>query len=693
MRIKRLSLIFVVMISFISFNSNLVLAATSSEREDVLNNNPYRNTEEVSLLGSCGNNSSGLTSGGGSSSSFSAAKNVYVLGDSISTNGFAGQEIDSAIVSKNIILSKRNASSGRAITVDTSSNNSSGISAIEADSEIIKGSETIKGPDTIVIELGTNSGTEDLNTAIPEIIDKVKGLNPNIQVYWVNIFSEGRSRDKRNSTISALSTSLKSFKIIDASSANITTIDDKIHPDQAGQDALAKLIAESLSLEVSPLVNNVAIEPNTFNPLSLVNPNIPNEGQVIEALKNHITSKYPRSAFASNPQYVDAIFSTARTININPLLVIAIAQQENGYGTNAPSNTNNYFGMTKSGGGYLSFATPEEGIESFLNKVARNTTGQNSNYVNVTNFYEYIAVHQMGILAYPGEYPPESKGGDKSPRYLSYDPNMDVYISWELGLNANNSKGYTEDYNALIYYKNAINLVNSLTGLSLSNIPSRDGSSNVAVGCGSGLISGNIGSTEAKTYEEIMAGKAECDKIADRGQRIICTGRLASGVRYANKENTGTSWTSTWGLSAASDSQISSNLGQSPQKWLEQLKDNGKDSEYHLQECSGFVVLATYLAFGKGVGTCSASFLSKDSSGGLYEEVPISELKPGDLVIKSRVCGGSNGGHVGIFVSMNEDGSMNTLESAAESPANGSFSGEYIRKGGYFLYAARYVGD
>jgi hypothetical protein len=199
-----------------------------------------------------------------------------------------------------------------------------------------------------------------------------------------------------------------------------------------------------------------------------------NETRLIAATREHIAENYPRSPFNTNPQYLEMIYRLSREAQINPFLIISIAQQENGWGSsggNAVAN-NNYFGMLQQsrpeGNIYYSFPTVEDGIREYISRSTRHISNPQGSWAGVSNFYEFLAVHQSGVLAYPGEYPPGSRGATSTPQYLSYDAGMDIYISWDV--TANGTRGV---YNPLIYFQNATALINKLMDTTLSDVPQR----------------------------------------------------------------------------------------------------------------------------------------------------------------------------------------------------------------------------
>lgn len=228
----------------------------------------------------------------------------------------------------------------------------------------------------------------------------------------------------------------------------------------------------------------------SWDPLTLVYPGIPIEQAVIESTKNYIAEKFPNSPFATNPQYVDQIFILSKARNVNPLLVMSIARQENGFGQGGSSavRQNNYFGITQ-GNGYRSFPSVEAGIDYFVEKVGRHVSNPAGPYAGLTNFYEYLSIHQVGLIAYPGEYPEDAPGRNATPPYLTFDPRMDVYTSWDVTRNSH--KAGNPVYNPGIYYKNSIKMITAITGIGLSDIPSKQPAGRVGCGAGAGIVNGD----------------------------------------------------------------------------------------------------------------------------------------------------------------------------------------------------------
>lgn len=176
----------------------------------------------------------------------------------------------------------------------------------------------------------------------------------------------------------------------------------------------------------------------------------------------------------------------------------------------------------------------------------------------------------------------------------------------------------------------------------------------------------------------------DCDRVSGN-TRIVCAAEEYTGVRYANyNAGTGSRWADEWGVTPRG------NLGQNAETWIAQREaGGGLDSATDFLECSGYVNVAVYTAFGVESYSCSADYRTRNPN---FREIPVSEMRPGDLGIRSLVCG--NNGHVGIFVEWLPDGRMRFLESSAgrNDDQNVPRSGYYTRSANYYPYAARYIG-
>jgi cell wall-associated NlpC family hydrolase len=110
-------------------------------------------------------------------------------------------------------------------------------------------------------------------------------------------------------------------------------------------------------------------------------------------------------------------------------------------------------------------------------------------------------------------------------------------------------------------------------------------------------------------------------------------------------------------------------------------------------ECSGFVAVAYKAAYNVDVDNCSAGFLSDKKN---FKQINPRKIRPGDIVIASKHCGGRQGGHVALVESYNpKTGDLVTYESSAGNSSEGwARSGRitHHKIGVDFHYAARYIG-
>ncbi len=433
-----------------------------------------------------------------SESALAPGSKIYVLGDSITNQSRA--EVTAQITAAGYSIAAINADPARAISKDTVGSSPSGLQAITDDSEIIR----ISG--AIVIALGTNSGTEDLNVQIPALMAKIREeLNVAVPVFWVNVFSTSGSTPARNEKIKTFSTATYPYTVIDTTAANIQLDSKGTHPTVAGNTTFAQTVAAGLK-------NYGGIEPATaggYSPISLSYPAFPSDTEIASKITDYLKTKYPNSPWHSvSLDFGSWIIKESKARNINPLLILAIGRQENGFGSGSQAHVTkyfNYFGMKGNGpvtvpnSEYRGFASPTAGITFFLDTVQKNTQSTDrGRYAAVNNFYEYLAMHQSGLIAYPGDLldPTDRSGpvfsggawvknGNKpdGDRLNGYDPSMGVYTSWEpilhpnprynLGAVPNQTPNPNSVYNPGNYYKPSIALINLLTEQSLSDTPGK----------------------------------------------------------------------------------------------------------------------------------------------------------------------------------------------------------------------------
>lgn len=243
--------------------------------------------------------------------------------------------------------------------------------------------------------------------------------------------------------------------------------------------------------------------------LGLIYPALPNEQAVADSINNYIRERKPNSPWLSiAPNFGQWLINESKSRNINPFIITGSGQQENQFGTSGGrhvSEYHNYFGMKGStpidiqGSEYRGFGSPIEGMLFMMDNLKEKTQGENrGSYKDVTNLYEFLGVHQSGRVAYPGEpLDPNDSSGPNGPdgnTMDGWDSAMRVYISWDTTKNngppANPAyRGNT--YNPGIYYKNVINQINTITGLTLSEVPSRGTGDQLNCGPlgGSGVVS------------------------------------------------------------------------------------------------------------------------------------------------------------------------------------------------------------
>jgi hypothetical protein len=175
-------------------------------------------------------------------SSLEQGSSIYILGDSITLA--ASSKITTTLEAEphGFFVSSINADGGRAIISDTYPGEvngpaPTGLEAVLNDSPIIASS------DSIVVALGTNSGSEDLSVQVPAQIKAIRDTGFSKSIYWVDLFS-GDSIETRNGAITTASEGV--FTIIKASAAGIELKDDRTHPTAAGEQQFADVILQGL---------------------------------------------------------------------------------------------------------------------------------------------------------------------------------------------------------------------------------------------------------------------------------------------------------------------------------------------------------------------------------------------------------------------------------------------------------------
>lgn len=258
-----------------------------------------------------------------------AGSKIYVLGDSITH--LAEAEVKQAITDKGFVVTGINAVSGRAISIDTTGGNlQTGLQAAADDAA------TIQTADAVVVALGTNSGTEDLNVQIPALVAKIREAKSSVIIYWVNLFYEsGSSKDARNTTIGTQAAAL-GVTVINTTTANIPLSADLIHPAvPEGNQKFAQTVATGLSTntgggasggtspEVKPIVGGASLDGNPMHILSY--PTGIDEQKAADAINVYIQTNAPNSPFNG----LGSSFVTGgKLYNVNPFLPVGHLVQE-----------------------------------------------------------------------------------------------------------------------------------------------------------------------------------------------------------------------------------------------------------------------------------------------------------------------------------------------------------------------------
>jgi lysophospholipase L1-like esterase len=445
------------------------------------------------------------------------AGDVYLIGDSISV--FAEQALNTQISGGgwDVYI---DAEGGRPLT-DTTVQES-----LERNDQ---NAQRMARAVAVVIALGTNNGNseEDFRDSIDTNVELIQETSPEADIYWVDIGVNVNDEEiqkanyKNNAIYNSFSTGnvISWHKAVFGDEADPTDapngleeendylVDDGVHPNTVGQVEFAKLIDSKVRANTAPAQSNPS-GGGLFSPLSLAFPTFSNEDEVADAVTAYIddwTNGTSPWLNAGGAQGVGRwLFDEAKERNINPLLIASIGRQENGFGRTdwrQPAQVTqgyNYFGMKDYGASdprivnngsnsYYFFSSQEAGLSYFMDVVQRNTTGQGSElYLQVTNFYEYLGMHQSGTVVYPGE--PLGTSGPTGQD--GFDEAMGVYISWTT-TDHPNDKYDGNLYNPGIYYSNSVTFINAVTGLNLSDVPVR-GANGTSDCIGANGLPGNI---------------------------------------------------------------------------------------------------------------------------------------------------------------------------------------------------------
>jgi len=171
---------------------------------------------------------------------------------------------------------------------------------------------------------------------------------------------------------------------------------------------------------------------------------------------------------------------------------------------------------------------------------------------------------------------------------------------------------------------------------------------------------------------------ANCNSIVGN-EKIVCSALKYTGIRYGYASNAAGNAKSKerWGVVSQGRN------GHDPATWIAKRIPGGSND---FLECSGYVAVAIYDAFGVVEDRCSVNYYG----GGNFKKIDINAARAGDLLIKGTGCATSGGGgHVGIFVKRNANGRIQTLESTSRGSGR---SGPFEVGPTYFDRAARYTG-
>lgn len=177
--------------------------------------------------------------GGSAATPVAQAGSVYMIGDSL-TQGIQSANIASSLEQKGWTPTTINAVQGRSIKGSISP----AITSIDTNKAQVAAAKVI------YVGLGTNPGgtvnQATWGSEIDQMIDKIKSMNANAPIYWLNVFSPAISdRDARNKILSEHATSRK-FTVIDATGLSNGVFDaQKLHP--TNYTPLRDLVANALT--------------------------------------------------------------------------------------------------------------------------------------------------------------------------------------------------------------------------------------------------------------------------------------------------------------------------------------------------------------------------------------------------------------------------------------------------------------
>ncbi len=167
--------------------------------------------------------------------------NVVVIGDSLTVGMRDAGELQKKLTDKGFTVSLIDARTSRPLAGE-------GLAQIQADKD------AIASAGTVVMALGTNdaAGSADaFRTNVGQAIDDIRAINPNAQIYWVNLAGKmSNFKTAEFSTILAEQATAKNFTIVDWASIGAQYLpDNEVHPALAGgYPSMADLLANQLVL-------------------------------------------------------------------------------------------------------------------------------------------------------------------------------------------------------------------------------------------------------------------------------------------------------------------------------------------------------------------------------------------------------------------------------------------------------------
>ncbi len=396
--------------SLLIFSPGIVSAVRSDELKSIYGDSSYydANSNNCSLVGTP------LSTG------ISAGAKIYMLGDSISNQSLT--ELNAAFSAAQLTTTKINADSGRAISTDTAPPGTSGIQAITDDRT------DILTADAVIVQLGTNSGTEDLNVQIPALVAKIREVKSGVAIYWVNLFyTASGGATARNTTIANNAQAL-SISLIDIANAGIQLGSDGTHPTAAGNQTFAQAVVSgvlSSSTDPSGDVSTVSSDGNPAHGLTY--PGIADEAAAAKAIDDYIQEGWPTSPFVGLGRY---FISGAKRSNVNPFLAAGHLQQENGFATASKGwhalspPTYNAFGATSSTppntkyGNYSVLIWP-----SWIGSLDSTASGGRDDwFMNIRRLYLNTngTYYSPDIQTYMSHYAPNSSAGNDESLYIQH---------------------------------------------------------------------------------------------------------------------------------------------------------------------------------------------------------------------------------------------------------------------------------